>query len=222
MLKENFMVGPFEIHPAGNETYNIYYGAKVLRRGIYAPGGTRQAVIEDLGEQLADLRRDMEDRTELHEIQLVTPAGDVLDTFCSEAGALPGMQGIIPNDDHPYWAKCGIRAMPVTLHKWARLTEDHRAIENGWIANLLPDSVLTNDPAEWRAPTSFEIRHVVGEGSFTGLSGAKAASLVGISPANFRKYTASDSAKNRQTISFAAWHLLLLRLRVTRGLDDVS
>ena len=106
--------------------------------------------------------------------------------------------------------------MPVTLHKWAQLTQHHRALENGWIANLLPDVVITNNPDDWRAPTSFEVRHVVGEGSFTGLSGAKAASLVGMTPANFRKYTAQDSAKNRQNISFAAWHLLLIRTGVLR------
>lgn len=215
-MKTDFMVGPFEVRPTGNENYDIHYGAKVMRRGIYAPGATRQAVIDGIGGQLADLRREMEDRTELHNIQLVTPASDVLDSFEAEAGALPGMQGAIPNEDYPQWAKCGLWAMPVTLHEWAVLTEKHRALENGWIANLLPDDVLTNDPEEWRAPTSFEIRHVVGEGSFTGLSGAKAAALVGISPANFRKYTAFESASNRQNISFAAWHLLLIRTAVLR------
>lgn len=215
-MKTDFMVGPFEVRPAGSETYDIHYGAKTLRRGLYAPGATRQAVIEGIGEQLADLRREMEDRTELHKINLVTPAGDVLDSFFSESIALPGMQGSIPNDNYPFWAKCGLQAIPVTIHTWAKLTQDHRALENGWIANLLPEEVLTNDPESWRAPTSFEVRHVVGEGSFTGLSGAKAAALVGITPANFRKYTAHDSAKNRQSISFATWHLLLIRTGVLR------
>jgi hypothetical protein len=85
---------------------------------------------------------------------------------------------------------------------------------NAWIAELFPNEVLDIDPDAWRAPTAWELRHVVGEGSFTRVSGAKAAALVGVSPQNFRKYTAGDSAKNRQSISFAMWHLLLARLQV--------
>nr|7DTR_A Chain A, AcrIF24 [Pseudomonas aeruginosa] len=86
-----------------------------------------------------------------------------------------------------------------------------------WITGLLPGEVLTHDAEEWRPPTSWELRHVVGEGSFTGVSGAAAAALLGMSATNFRKYTAGDSAANRQKISFAAWHYLLDRLGVKRA-----
>ncbi|MBH2008100.1 MAG: hypothetical protein I8H71_00465 [Xanthomonadaceae bacterium] len=58
------------------------------------------------------------------------------------------------------------------------------------------------------------MRYIVGEGSFTRVSGAKAAALVGVTPQNFRKYTAGDSAKNRQSISFSMWHLLLAKLQI--------
>lgn len=216
MLKESFTVGPFEIKPAGREQYDINYGQRALRRGAYSPGATRQAVIDDLGDVLAEIRRDLEDRTPLYCIELVTADGDIADHFYSEDLALPGMAGNIPNDQSAFWAKSGLMSMPITLHDWPCIVAKHRAMSNGWIANLLPEEVMTTDPEAWRAPTAWEIRHIVGEGSLTGISGAKAAALVGITPANFRKYTASDSAKNRQSISYAAWHLLLIKMGVAR------
>lgn len=98
---------------------------------------------------------------------------------------------------------------------WASL--DHYAPFRSWIADLLPDDVLTTDPEEWRAPTAWEIRHIVGEGAFTSMPGATVAALVGVTPQNFRKYTAQDSAASRQNISFAMWHLLLHKLGVQRA-----
>lgn len=92
-------------------------------------------------------------------------------------------------------------------------------LEFGWIRALLPAAVLTQDAQAWLPPDSFQLAHVVGIGSFTGVLGEKAAQLVGVSAQNFRKYTASATAKNRQTISFAVWHLLLQRLHV-QGLDQ--
>jgi len=86
-----------------------------------------------------------------------------------------------------------------------------------WVQALLPGDVLTEDKAHWRAPTAWEIRHVVGEGSFSGITVAKAAELVGVLPPGFRKYLAADGTKNRQSISYyAAWHLLLHKLGVKR------
>lgn len=119
------------------------------------------------------------------------------------------------------------QCLPMSADEFERLADAHRAIAEAgkavtsrsatpkaWIAGLLPDEVMTDDPARWRAPASWEIRHVVGEGSFTGLSGARCAALVGVSPQNFRKYTAADGASTRQLISFATWHYLLARLGV--------
>ena len=76
--------------------------------------------------------------------------------------------------------------------------------------------MLARELADWRAPTSWELRHVVGEGSFTGWTGAQAAAMVGVTPQNFRKYTARDGASTRQGMSFAMWHLLLHKLGVQR------
>ncbi len=221
MLKENFMVGPFEISPGRPYTYDIYYGPRLLAHNIDADGETRQAVIESLGDCLARLRGELRDRSEVYYIDLVTGDGEKTGAgFWCEALAVPGMQGAIPDDRFPYWLRSQDRvwAMPVSLAEFSAIAERHRAPPLTWIANLLPDAVLTDDPEQWRAPTAFELRHVVGEGSFTGISGAKAAALVGISPQNFRKYLAAYTAKNRQSISFSAWHLLLQRLGVIRPL----
>ena len=40
--------------------------------------------------------------------------------------------------------------------------------------------------------------------------------MVGVTPQNFRKYTARDGASTRQGMSFAMWHLLLHKLGVQR------
>lgn len=224
MLKEDFMVGPFEICPNANGCYSIYYGPHRLAHNIDAGSAeTRQQVIEGLGDCLAGLRDHMRALTTLYKIQLVRgDTGAQVAAFWSEYPAIEGMLGAIPNDQHEYWLKCGLRAMPVSLNEFAEAKNIYQAPPQSWIGNRLPCEVMTGNPDEWRPPNAFEIRHVVGEGSFTGISGAKAAELVGISPANFRKYLASDSAKNRQHISFAAWHLLLQRLEVTRPLGSVA
>lgn len=121
------------------------------------------------------------------------------------------------------------QCLPMGADEFERLAEAHRAIaeadkivptrselKKAWLAGLLPDDVMTDDSELWRAPTSWEIRHIVGEGSFTGVSGARAAALVGVSPQNFRKYTAADGASTRQPISFAMWHYLLARLGIQK------
>lgn len=220
-MKTDFMVGPFEVRPNGDSTFNIHFGQKILARRLYSSEKTRQAVIDDLADSLGDLKSRIKSQTALYRVELVTQNGAVLDSFLSEDIALPGMTGAIPDDRYSMWAKIGRQAMPVTAREWAELTMRHKALENGWIANLLPDSIMTLDAEAWRAPTAFELRHVVGEGSFTGISGAKAADLLGMSAQNFRKYTAADEAASRQSISFAAWHLLLIRLQVTRPVDYI-
>lgn len=137
-------------------------------------------------------------------------------------------RGLI-DDRYATWAVSDIGVTPMTADEFARLQEAHAAIAaaltaprdavcpsmpSAWIASLLPDEVLAQDPDEWRAPTSWELRHVIGEGSFTGVTGAQAAALVGVTPQNFRKYTAREGASTRQGMSFAMWHLLLHKLGV--------
>ncbi len=91
---------------------------------------------------------------------------------------------------------------------------ENQAPPQAWVLTLLPSKVLTLDASEWQAPTSWELRHVVGEGSFTGVTGAYASDLVGLTPQHFRKFMARDGAASQQSIPFAIWHLLLYRLNL--------
>lgn len=153
-------------------------------------------------------------------LELIEQASDMVLARISVSDWPDGFADTMPNNQHPYWlmdSEQTCMGMPVTLQEFAAIAVECAYPTRAWIAGLLPDEVLTLDPALWRAPTSWEIRHVVGEGSLTGLSGAKAAELVGVTPQNFRKYTAADDAKSRQAISFAMWHLLLRRLDIVKG-----
>ena len=229
MLNDQFNIGAFAIIPQGTLRFNdadlqkfdIVYGNETFARGIAVTPGTRDAVAGQLSDALTTARRTLRQRCELHTIELVesseiTGAGIRLGYFQSVSYTILGMTTGLIDDRARFWIRTADRmcSLDLTLDEYAVLRARYAAPENAWIANLLPSDVLTHDLHEWRAPTAWEIRHLVGEGSFTGISGAKAAALIGISPQNFRKYTASDSAANRQNISFAAWHLLLHRLNV--------
>ncbi len=141
----------------------------------------------------------------------------ILATLRTETGFVPGMSSGIMNDSSEYWVVHGTNATlnkRICLMEWTRLATQHCAAENDWIAGLLPSCVLTADEEAWRAPTEHELRCVVGEHSFTAKTGAACAALVGVTPQNFRKYTAAEGASTRQKMSFAMWHLLLHRLKI--------
>lgn len=221
---EAFDIGPFTYNPGASRTLNgqrqiewtMSYGSKSIAAEWVA--GDRAQVVEAMagqrGDFIARLRAENEpDRLALRrwndgtELDIVS-----LDSWPDR------LAGCIPNDSSEFWAEVSgtTHRMPVTLQQWAALQRRHGAPNLAWIAALLPDDVKSRDAAEWRAPTSWELRHMVGVGSFTGVSGACAAALVGVTPQNFRKYTARDGASTRQGMSFAMWHLLLHKLGVQR------
>lgn len=219
---EAFDIGPFAYSPGASRTLNgqrqlewtLIYGSKAV--GAAWVTGDRARVVEAMvgqrGDFIARLRAENEpDRLALRRWN----DGTELDIISLESWP-DGLAGCLPNDDSEFWAEVvgTTRRMPVTLQQWAALQRRHGAPNFAWIAALLPDDVKRRDAANWRAPTSWELRHVVGEGSFTGVSGAHAAALVGVTPQNFRKYTARDGASTRQAMSFAMWHLLLHKLGV--------
>ncbi|QTP13396.1 hypothetical protein [Serratia symbiotica] len=108
----------------------------------------------------------------------------------------------------------------ITLPAYIGLDSRYRERGNAFITSLLPDDILTRNAAAWRAPVRDEILHISGTYSLTGVTHDYAATLSGITPSNYRKYIASESAKNRASISFATWHYLLNRLDVTGANDD--
>lgn len=217
MMKENFMVGPFEVRPRSSGKVDVGYGTKTLASGIDADGKTRHEVAESLGDCFARLRNELRCKTELHTINLMQN-GERIAGFICEDSIIDGMTPGLIDDRAEFWLQSANRlhSMPVTIDEYAMRRQTHSAAPLCWVKNLLPAEVTSDDPEQWRAPSSWEIRHIVGEGSFTGISGAKAAALVGMTAQNFRKYTAADGASTRQSISFAAWHLLLKKLGVKK------
>lgn len=221
-----FNFGPFTFTPgralrvAGTPSRNwtMSYGADAVAEHVAPATATRDAIADAFDADLAEFVRRARGDFWPARISLIDVETDEeIGHFLSDDGC--GMTPGLIDDRSRYWIRSADRlfSRDVTLSEFARIASEHAAPENAWIAGLLPDAVLTDDPDDWRAPTSWEIRHVVGEGSFMHISGAKAATLIGVTPQNFRKYTARDGASTRQAISFAIWHLLLHKLGVKRA-----
>lgn len=219
MLKGSFHIGPFTIEPRRTPGfYDVWYGPKLIRERIYAEGDTRSAVLDEIQDNfLSNYIRELREKTTIYSIA-IERNGVRVGGFACESAAFPGMTAGLTDDRSEYWLVSDGRlySLDVTLNECIALCEKHRAAPRGWIANLLRAEVTTTDAEAWQAPSSWEIRHVVGEGSLTGITGAAAAALVGMTSQNFRKYLAADGASTRQKISYAAWHLLLKKLDVLR------
>ena len=222
MLKQDFTVGPFTIAPMGavgphrqrfSVSYNHQYSAEIVTEAK-----SQRDVAEAAEEAMSTLSHQLkEDHERATLIRLTDGHGQTLSKFYA-ACILPDMTPGLVDDRFDYWLKdeSGKYSQVVTLGEFVTLVEQHEVMKHSWIADLLPADVLTTNASEWRAPTPWEIRHVVGAGSFIGISGAKAAELVGVNASSFRKYTAQEGAKSRQNMSFAMWHLLLHRLAVQK------
>ncbi len=222
-----FNHGPFTASPAPidfafngktSRRWTLKYGARELASTTlpddFSQAQVRAGFLDAIGAFEESARADFEPPF----IQLVDfESGEAVAKFRSDdmCGMTPGLI----DDRSKYWLRSADRrySRAVTLTEFAAVAAEHSTPAGSWIAGLLPDACLTSDAESWRAPTAWEIRHVVGEGSFTGVSGAKAAAIVGVSPQNFRKYTARDEASTRQPISFAMWHLLLHKLGVQKA-----
>ena len=221
-----FNIGPFLLSSAprpvtvagvASQRWTLSYGDAELSFRTIREGLTQQQVHDEFAGDIAEFARKNREANAPSRVDLIDfESGDDVAHFYS--GDMCGMTPGLIDDRSRYWIRSEGRlySRAVTLSEFAMLAVAHADAQHGWIAGLLTDAVLTNDPGEWRAPTSWEIRHVVGEGSFTGITGSKAAELVGVSAQNFRKYTARDGASTRQSMSFAMWHLLLHKLGVKR------
>lgn len=218
-----FTSGPFLFAPRGAKNingqlstqWNLEYGQQDLAMHHVPAAATQDQVREAFADDIASFVSTARERGTSERVLLIDQETDAAVASFRTLG-IPDMTPGLIDDRSRYWIRSAdrLRSRPVTLTDFAALAATHTAPKNAWMAETLPDAVLSQSADDWRAPTSWELRHLVGEGSFTRISGAKAAALVGVSPQNFRKYTASDDAKNRQSISFAMWHLLLYKLGV--------
>lgn len=233
MLKEDFHLGPFTIRPSGRmqvvgetqQLFDIDYGDETMRERVPVKPGSQKEVAEQIEESTwgitAELRKEHECA---HRIDLVDGHGERLASFQAADSVTPGMTPGLVDDRFPHWLRSADRlySQAVTMDEYARLRAEHERPRYAWIADLLDQDILTTHVEDWRPPTAWEIRHLVGATSFTSISGARAAELVGVTAANFRKYTAREGAKNRQNMGFAMWHLLLHRLEVQRMPEGLS
>lgn len=217
-----FQSGPFVFSPSGRAgslgtKWEMSYAGKCLGMHTIDVDATQSAIIETFGDERSAFIRAAAAASPATTMQLIEQATEKVLATIRMASLPDDIVACIPDDRAPTWLMTidkPRRGMRSTIQEFAQFAVQHQAPENHWVTGLLPGAVLVSDPDSWRAPTSWEIRHVVGEGSFTGVSGARAAALAGVSAQNFRKYTASDSAKFRQPISFSIWHLLLHKLGV--------
>lgn len=234
------------VNGQASQRWAMAYGARLLAEHALPAAASRGQVAEAFGDDRTAFLRAYQvgDKAAApasnggHLVRLVCSVdcvgvlGREIGRFLAHA-PIDGLTAGLIDDRFATWLVAdGLGAcVPMDVDQFGRLQQAHEAIAAAlasrptrapadppmaWVCGLLPDEVLTLDAAHWRAPTSWELRHVVGEGSFTGVSGAGAAALVGVQPQGFRKYTASEGASSRQSISFAMWHLLLHRLGVQR------
>ena len=222
-----FSSGPFSFDPASRGVtirgvaqlkWTLSYGNQELAQRTLPAAATQDETREAFGDDVGSFIVDAKRNNAAARINLIDQESDkIIGCFFSDdsCGLTPGLI----DDRSKYWLRSANRlySRDVTLTEFATITAQSAALPAHWIINMLPDPVLTQNASDWRAPTAWEIRHVVGEGSFTGMSGARAAELVGVTAANFRKYTARDGASSRQAMSFAMWHLLLQKLGVQRA-----
>lgn len=229
-MLDDIQIGPFTysggkpltVNSTSARRWTMSYGDKLLFEKVRASsdtaGITQSELLAFFEEERANFVLAATGANTPSRIQLIDfETGDAVGSFFSND--MCGMTTGLINDSSRYWIRSLDKrySRDVTIDSYAQIVAQHKAPARAWIADLLPDEVMTQDAEQWRAPTSWELRHVVGEGSFTGVTGAKAAELVGVTPQNFRKYTAKDGASSRQNISFSMWHLLLHKLGVQKA-----
>ncbi|ULQ45891.1 hypothetical protein JN531_012350 [Flagellatimonas centrodinii] len=219
-----FTSGPFTYAPASrggvingipSRSWSVSYSAAEIASRALPDSSAQYDIIEALADCVAKWTQSAAAEHAPDRIDLIdAETGDAIAAICSDK--MLGMTPGLIDDRSRYWLRSkDLRySRAVTLTQFAEIAAEGIAPALSWVAGLLPDEILSDDPSNWRPPTSWELRHVVGEGSLTRVSGARAAALVGVTPQNFRKYTARDGASTRQSMSFAMWHLLLHKLGV--------
>lgn len=211
---ENFEYGPFE-YIRKNRQWEMYYNGAMIS-SVTIQGATRHEVIEAHENYRIELEVELRERNASEVLNLVEFETDDVLASLRVASWPNGLTPGIINDSSRFWLRTTNRLVSkeVTLGEFAKIAERHAAPKNYWISGVLPEAVMTRDLSDWRAPTSFEMRHIVGDGSFTGVNNETAAKLVGVTPQKLKKYTAKDGAVVRQKMSYAMWHLLLQKLEI--------
>ena len=124
------------------------------------------------------------------------------------------------DDKSQYWL-CNrekSKALPLdSIRSYIHTRIRYEATASSWIAQMLPKDTLAFNAKEWKAPTGWHFRHIVGEGSFTGRTIKNAADAIGVATRKIIKYSQSNGDKD-QSIGFAEWHMLLYKFKLKRDL----
>lgn len=224
-MSVSYASGPFVFEPAGrpaivagveSRTYSLSYnGQELVSRRVPVASASLALLRETFADEIAAFfLRARTEHAPMRHYLVSFETGERVGFIDSDS--MCAMTPGLIDDRSEFWLQSADRlySRPVSLSEFGEIARAEGAPSHSWIAGLLPDEVLTADADAWRAPTAWEIRHVIGEGSATRISGAAAAGLLGVTPQNFRKYTAADDAATRQKMSYAMWHLLLARVGV--------
>ncbi|MCR8998618.1 hypothetical protein [Rahnella perminowiae] len=149
---------------------NIEYGNVTVGFITFASNSTCRALVQselfqDIIHQFTRPYKTPE--THIHEL-VVSTTGNAIASFNSTDYVLDGMTSTLINDDSRYWMRTGdgLHSVAVTLNGYAVLYAKYATAmrpKHAWIRGLLPAEVLTQMASEWRAPTEWELRHVVGK-----------------------------------------------------------
>lgn len=228
---QKFNYGAFNIEQTSPSTYDLLYGSTVIASQNFPSAKIKRWEIAQAFERpitaFINGKRAVGSMGNPFKVELVDLRHNnvVLDSFDSYL-PIPDMTGAIhDNSEHDLWATSPLGDKPITQEgfEWlkkeqATISAQVKAMRQGmpkaWICAMLPHNSLTLNHELWVPPSPWHIRHVVGEGSFTGVTGIRAAAISGISAQHFRKFMAQPTSINCQAIPFAAWHLLLQRLGV--------
>ncbi|WP_322052323.1 hypothetical protein [Paraburkholderia bannensis] len=125
-----------------------------------------------------------------------------------------GMNIAVPNRHSEYWVRLAgtHRCAPMSPENFLSFVREATPAPHAWITQFLRADLLTCDAQAWRAPTAWEVLHVIGKGSWTATSTAQAANMLGLAVRTVSNYVTSGD--RFQTIQFSAWHTLLHLLGV--------
>lgn len=225
-MQSSFGSGPFSFYPekgpkiAGkpHTRWRVDFDETFLAEKTAPSSASENSdVLELFAEELAAFKRELQLQHAPEVVQVIDFESDKVLAYLQVVGDVGLTPGLI-DDRSALWlrSKNRLYSKAITMSELLEISAKHKAPRNAWIEGVLPDEVTSTVPSEWRAPSRWEIRYVVGRASFTGVTGSEAAALVGVTPQNFRKYLASEGTSSRQSISFAMWHLLLDRLEIKR------
>ncbi|MEA9392154.1 hypothetical protein SJI19_16645 [Acerihabitans sp. TG2] len=223
MERKNFTVGLFDFYPTDgheNTAEAFYCGRYVTTVNLTQPDRIRDDEYCALRECFISQVKSVLVRSQY---QLIDSNANLLAHFAAHRFVSSDMN--LTDESRPESYNLLVDGQligPISIQAFARLDALFREQNNGFITSLLPSDTLTRNADKWRSPTRFEIMHVSGMHSLTGITHDNAANIAGITPSSYRKYVASETAKNRATISFATWHFLLIRLGITGAYDDYS